>query len=486
MPQTAEILTAPITNNKETYARFIHFLGLSIPKLNESLSDDLTTKVKNAIQDTLYQTKEMVPITKVRCTCTVVKKDNFDPTVDAVFRIQYHGYPMEFKLSERISVRNTAALSIFREQDWEKIISVLKNDVYAAFYRMTSDMPLFIFPIDSLPSDLKEYYQKKILRIGNVTAVCTKEIIAKFSFFSDRDNCIRMAAWKDNSISIAEDPFMSAEESWKTEIDPKEKGRIFADPLVFLGFCSLASDTLSKSFSNKTVKTKPVFFRFQGGRFYIQAENNKSLDISDLFLSKNKYQKSVQGRLKDLLKRFFSGEICPTKEQSELEIIIKKLSKTELFLLRYCAHNMTQSFFLTHPDFVPGNCECIATAASRLCDTYLTQRGKNLPFLHADNGKYSSDVVCKCPQLHKHPLPRLPLEVLDELGESALKFYFVEKSANPSDAESRWDALCALERLPVDFFCQFLDTKAGTNFFRCFSGNDAIYAKYIIEFLTEE
>lgn len=356
---------------------------------------------------------------------------------------------------------------------------------------MTTNMPLFILQLDSLPLDLRTFFRQKSLTIGNVTALCHKEILSKFCFFADEDDCVKMVVWKDSSISVIGEPFSVKKRRWKIKLDPSKRSKIFADPLSFLMFCTIASETLSKTFSCDVIDRKPVFFDFIGGKFYIRAENNKTFDISDLFLTKEKYRKSIQDRLKDILKRFFSGEICPTKEQTETEAIISMLDETELFILKYCIRNYSEKFTLSLSNLTrdfAGNV-FITKAISRLCNIYVTQVGERIPLLmrrNDDKELYESNVLFQCTQLYKYPLPRLPLEVLDELGEPALKFYFTEKSVNPFDAELRWDALCALERLPVEFFRRFLNTKAGTNFLKCFSGDDAIYVKYILESVTEE
>ena len=98
----------------------------------------------------------------------------------------------------------------------------------------------------------------------------------------------------------------------------------------------------ANSSPNEAIAAKPVFFNFQSGKFLIRAENNKSLDVSDLFFTKNKYQKSIRGRLEDLLRRFLSGEICPTAEQVEREKLIGELGQSELFLLAYCFRSPTK------------------------------------------------------------------------------------------------------------------------------------------------
>ena len=76
--------------------------------------------------------------------------------------------------------------------------------------------------------------------------------------------------------------------------------------------------------------------------------------------------------------------------------------------------------------------------------------------------------------------------MLDELAEPALKYYFAEKSVNPFDAELRWDALCALERMSAKSLLGYSKTKAGEVFFQSFTGDDAIYANYILESAAED
>lgn len=207
MPPTTEIPSEPVINNKEIYVMFIRFLRSSLPKLNETISSGLTTKEKDAAQSVAKQIKTMTSIFKVQCVCTLIKKDNYNPIIDASFRVLYQNYPTEFKLSDHIPVRNTVNLSFFREQDWTKIISVLTNDIYASFYKMTTNMPLFILQLDSLPLDLRTFFRQKSLTIGNVTALCHKEILSKFCFFADEDDCVKMVVWKDSSISVIGEPF---------------------------------------------------------------------------------------------------------------------------------------------------------------------------------------------------------------------------------------------------------------------------------------
>lgn len=484
MPQTAEIST----DDRETYTLFIRFLRSSMPQLSVDISSGLTTKMTNAVREATWQTRRMIPISKVRCTCSVVKIDDFSPVVEASFQILYQNYPTEFKLSERISVRNTIALSFFREADWEKILLVLKNDIHSMFRQIAVNMPRFILPIDSLPSDLKELYQHRLRKIGNVTAICTKELVSKYAFYIGGNNCIRVANWRDNAISLAAKEFKPERKPWKTKIDPEDKSKLIADPLSFLGFCSLASQILSKSFPVEAIATKPAFFDFQGGKFRIRAENNKTLDVSDLFLTKNKYQKSIRNRLEDLLRRFLSGEICPTAEQVEREKIIGELGQSELFLLAYCFRSPTKPLLdLEEILKNPEHCEQISWAIETLLSTFAPQTGEQVPLLQS-NGKntYTSKIIFHCTQLYKRKLPRLPLEALDELAEPALKYYFAEKSANPFDAELRWDALCALERMPAEFILGYSKTKAGEVFFKSFTGDDATYAQYVLDSVAED
>ena len=263
---------------------------------------------------------------------------------------------------------------------------------------------------------------------------------------------------------------------------------LIADPLSFLGFCSLASQILSKSFPVEAIATKPAFFDFQGGKFRIRAENNKTLDVSDLFLTKNKYQKSIRNRLEDLLRRFLSGEICPTAEQVEREKIIGELGQSELFLLAYCFRSPTKPLLdLEEILKNPEHCEQISWAIETLLSTFVPQTGEQVPLLQS-NGEntYTSKIIFHCTQLYKRKLPRLPLEALDELAEPALKYYFAEKSANPFDAELRWDALCALERMPAEFILGYSKTKAGEVFFKSFTGDDATYAQYVLDSVAED
>lgn len=484
MPQTTEIST----NDREAYTLFIRFLRSSVPQLSADISRRLTARMANAVQEATWQTRMMVPVSKVQCTCSVAAIDDFSPIVEASFQILYRNYPIQFKLSERIPVRSTVTLSIFRKVDWEKLFLALKNDIYAAFRKMTDNMPLFILPIDSLPSDLKELYQHRMRKIGNVTAICTKELVSKYAFYIGGNNCIRIVNWRDNAISLAAKDFRPEKKSWKTKIDPDDKRKLIADPLSFLGFCSLASQTLSKSFPNEAIAAKPVFFNFQSGKFLIRAENNKSLDVSDLFFTKNKYQKSIRGRLEDLLRRFLSGEICPTAEQVEREKIIGELGQSELFLLAYCFRSPTKPLLDLDEILKDSNhCEQISWATETLLATFVPQDGKQIPLLWSNSrNTYTSQVVFYCTQLYKRKLPRLPLEVLDELAEPALKYYFAEKSVNPFDAELRWDALCALERMPAKSILGYSKTKAGEVFFKSFTGDDAIYANYILESAAED
>lgn len=302
MPQTTEIST----NDREAYTLFIRFLRSSVPQLSADISRRLTARMANAVQEATWQTRMMVPVSKVQCTCSVAAIDDFSPIVEASFQILYRNYPIQFKLSERIPVRSTVTLSIFRKVDWEKLFLALKNDIYAAFRKMTDNMPLFILPIDSLPSDLKELYQHRMRKIGNVTAICTKELVSKYAFYIGGNNCIRIVNWRDNAISLAAKDFRPEKKSWKTKIDPDDKRKLIADPLSFLGFCSLASQTLSKPLV-PTPKKKPAktsgqsygFIRlkkndFQKEKLYISRVKCISSD-SDRKLVKISQEQDIKG-----------------------------------------------------------------------------------------------------------------------------------------------------------------------------------------------